>query len=261
MKRTRGPGLSLALLGLLSASWPETSAASAEENGVLLELFTSEGCSSCPPADRQLAQLAAAGAQNGVPLIALEWHVDYWNYLGWSDPFSAASHTRRQQGYAQALAAGRVYTPQLVIDGRFELIGSNEQQTRALIAQAGQNANQKARLGLTLEGEQLRIAIETSPAELSGSELWLALTESELVTAVLRGENAGQRLRHGPVVRRMSKLATVQKLPFQLTVPLGMSAGQSWRRQNLRAVVILQRTEPGLARVLGAAQLALSPTK
>lgn len=253
----RGKQTLLALLACLGAG---PSLAHAEQNGVLLELFTSEGCSSCPPADRQLAQLAAGGAQDGAKLIALEWHVDYWNYLGWADPFSAASYTARQQGYAQALAAagGRVYTPQLVIDGRFELIGSNGQRAREVIAQQAQsaNANKKARLTLAQKGEQLSIAI-APPAEgaVQPGELWLAVTESGLTTAVLRGENAGQKLAHGPVVRAMRKLANVQTIPFQTTVQLELKPG--WRVQNLHAVALLQQPGAG-GPVLGAAELQLA---
>jgi hypothetical protein len=249
----------------------------AKEHGVLLELFTSEGCSSCPPADKLLARWSEQGQVDGIPVIGLEWHVDYWNYLGWSDPFSSESFTKRQEEYARALASGRVYTPQLVIAGRAETVGASESRARLLIAEishsspSGQAASSSpVRIELGRNGDNLLISVQKGlptgeqnrGKEEGGSELWLVLTETGLHTSVPRGENAGQTLAHGPVVRYARKLgalpATFPRTPFQTTAPLLID--KHWRREMLSAVVFLQALSnhgiPGS--ILAATALPLS---
>ncbi len=218
---------------------------------VLLELFTSEGCSSCPPADALLARLAAKGPSGGVAVIALEWHVDYWNYLGWADPFSAASSTERQEQYGRTLGSGRVYTPQLVIDGRAETVGSSEGRARALIEQAG--AQKKASLVLQRHGDSLSLSVKDVPASGAGVELFLAITEEGLFTAVPRGENAGRTLPHGPVVRSLRKLQRLQADSLELTTELTLDS--HWKREKLHAVAFLQRV--GSGEIVGATQIGL----
>lgn len=221
---------------------------------VLLELFTSEGCSSCPPADRLLMRFVRDGKIDGVPVIGLEWHVDYWNYIGWKDPFSAAKNSQRQESYARAISGDRNYTPQLVIDGSSETLGSNETQVRALVNRASQPANAKAQLALSRHDNQLEIVVSDAPAD-GSAELWLAITERELVTSVLRGENAGQKLAHGPVVRALRKLGKVDRAPFRTTSELAIERG--WKRENLSAVAFVQRTNS--LQILGANELPLAP--
>jgi hypothetical protein len=231
----------------------------AEPPVALVELFTSEGCSSCPPADELLARLAAQGQVDGVQVIGLEWHVDYWNYLGWRDPFSSAAATERQRDYASLLAAGRTYTPQLVVDGQRQAVGSNQGQVLALIRESA--LGPKRPISLALQGDRLTISVAAPPAgkpspatDSPPSELWLALTESELRTAVARGENSGQTLRHGPIVRQLRRLTPPKSAAYELTAELTVAAG--WQRAALRAVVFLKR--PGDGAVVGAAQLSLS---
>src|SRR5712671_6744076 len=114
---------------------------------VVVELFTSEGCSSCPPADALLARLAEEQLAGNLQLIALEEHVDYWNNLGWMDPFSSRDWTSRQYGYAGALGNGNPYTPQMVVDGRVEFVGSHGQKARQAILEAAG----KTKIPVTLE--------------------------------------------------------------------------------------------------------------
>src|SRR6266404_6173799 len=113
---------------------------------VVVELFTSEGCSSCPPADALLARLAEEPLDGNVQLIALEEHVDYWNDLGWADPFSSRDWTSRQNVYSGALGNGNPYTPQMVVDGRVEFVGSNTQKARQAILEAAGNSTIPATL-------------------------------------------------------------------------------------------------------------------
>jgi hypothetical protein len=193
-------------------------------------------------------------------VIALEWHVDYWNYLGWADPFSSAASSERQSRYAAALSAGRVYTPQLVVDGRYECLGSSGPKVHALLARSAQDGGpeRKVRIQLARDPDpraaRIQVVIpEPPPGSGRDAELWLVLAESGLVTEVPRGENAGKRLAHGPVVRSLRRIGALTAAPLRLVAELALQPG--WQAKNLRAVVLLQRPGPG--EILGAAQLAL----
>jgi hypothetical protein len=171
----------------------------------LLELFTSQGCSSCPPADALLAELVAE--QQGRPVYALSFHVDYWNRLGWQDPYSDALYSARQRTYARHLPEGRVYTPQLVINGRRGLVGSRAREVRAALDEALANP---ARTGIVLEAGEGAGATRRYTYQLSGRtadlHLYIALAEKEAVNEVLRGENRGRELRHVQVVRQFFRI-------------------------------------------------------
>jgi hypothetical protein len=168
---------------------------------VVVELFTSQGCSSCPPADRYLSEIATAGAVDGRPVVALAYHVDYWNDLGWADPFSRAAWSARQGRYGHALGAGRVYTPELVVAGAADAVGSSRGRVRALIAHAPAQRAITARA--RRDGARLHVTA-TAPA---GADVWVALWEDGLVTQVPRGENAGARLVSDRIVRRLVRVA------------------------------------------------------
>jgi hypothetical protein len=219
---------------------------------VLVELFTSEGCSSCPPADLLLGSLEKEQPE----VIALSEHVDYWNRLGWADPFSSADFTRRQQRYAQLFRLDGVYTPQMVVDGRVEFVGSDAGRARASIAAAAKAPKAKVSLEVsqtTPAAFRLRIRVERLPQP-AEAELLLIITESNLQTNVPRGENRGRLLRHTAVVRRLTVLGKVSNegLLTEADAPLD----PSWNRANLRAVVLVQAR--GQGPVLGAASAILS---
>ena len=173
----------------------EGSSASANPQ-VVVELFSSEGCSSCPPADEVLRDLAR---EPGV--LALEMHVDYWNDLGWADPFSSRAFTDRQRAYASHLARSGVYTPQAVVDGQDELVGSDARKLRALVAEARKKPHPEVRL--LREGETL--TFETASRK-DGARVVLVTRESGLATRVPRGENAGKTLVHAPIARSLEPL-------------------------------------------------------
>lgn len=221
---------------------------------VVVELFTSQGCSSCPAADRLLAVLAADGL-DGVPVLPLAFHVDYWNYIGWTDPFSAGEWSRRQRRYAARLA-GEVYTPQLVVGGRAAGVGSDSREVRRLIAGA---ADRPAGASVDLRpggaaAPSVALEVTLDRAAGGGADLLLAVFESGLTTEVRSGENARRTLRNDYVVRRLRPLARLAPGDtLRLDVPLDLDP--AWRRDRLGVVVFVQGVES--LEILGAGSIRL----
>ena len=229
---------------------------------VIVELFTSEGCSSCPPADALLARLEKTQPVEGALVIPLAMHVDYWNYLGWADPFSSQAFSERQGEYARAYGRDGVYTPQMIVDGVKEFPGGNGTAALEAVARAAREPKAEVRItraeGQTQEGVRLSVHIEHLPALTEGDAAYvlLAVTEGGLSTDVARGENSGRRLSHVGVVRRLTTvggLAAARGGAFDAEAVVTVEKG--WRRENLRAVVFAQ--ERGTRRVLAAGSLKL----
>jgi hypothetical protein len=173
----------------------------------VVELFTSEGCSSCPPADRVLARLTSRAASESLPVYTLSFHVDYWNYLGWRDRFSSSDYSERQRGYASINPRGGTYTPQAVVNGQAECVGSDASQIDSLVTTALQR---QSRTGIELTARRAEGAIEVSyrvSGDTAGRVLNLALLEPRAESAVKSGENAGERLAHVNVVRAFTSHA------------------------------------------------------
>ncbi|MBS2030266.1 MAG: DUF1223 domain-containing protein [Deltaproteobacteria bacterium] len=217
---------------------------------VIVELFSSEGCSSCPDADAALAALDREQPVPGAQVLALELHVDYWNQLGWKDPFSNAAYAERQGAYAEAMGKNGVYTPQAVIDGADELVGSRASALRSAIAKAASRPS--AHVALVRSADALDVRVDALPAGAdANSEVWLAVTERGLATDVPRGENAGRHLAHAPVVRALTQLGALENGAFhanvKATLPTGVKAA------NARFVVFVQERKS--RHILGAAQL------
>lgn len=168
----------------------------------VVELFTSEGCSSCPPADDVLRDVAKEASERGRRVYPLAFHVDYWNDLGWPDPYSSTSATARQHAYARALGERGVYTPEMVVNGRDAFVGSNRTHARDSIDAALSKGNgSSVELRAKTVGERIVVDFAFAPAPRSGMVLELALVQLEAVTRVAAGENAGRTLRHANVVR------------------------------------------------------------
>jgi hypothetical protein len=230
---------------------------------VVVELFTSEGCSSCPPADALLARLEAQQPIPNAQVVALEEHVDYWNSQGWTDPFSDREWTLRQQDYAATLKNQNPYTPQVVVDGHTELVGSREGQAREAIEASA--AQPKAHLSLSITPsakvriQQATVSIDRIPAIQHGdkSEVWLAITESGLHSTVNAGENAGSDLHHASVVRSLHKIASIDenRTSYSGTTPVHLDS--SWKRQNVRVVVFVQ--EKKSHQIVGAMAVRIEP--
>ena len=224
---------------------------------VIVELFTSEGCSSCPPADHLLARLEQTQPVPGVQVIAVEEHVDYWNRLGWKDPFSSPQYRARQNDYALAFHSDDIYTPQMVVNGVVEFVGSDARRAFHEIRAAAQVETTQIDLSLTpnshdpdLMDLSLRFSNPHS-TKLNTSDVYLAITESNLSTDVQRGENAGHTLHHSDVVRSFGVIGRID--------PQGANGGQlistlrlpeEWNRENLHAVVFVQERQS--LRITGA---------
>jgi hypothetical protein len=249
----------IVLAALLVSRVPDAAAAQAGQDStksatpVLVELFTAEGCSSCPPADKLLALINERQPVSGAQAIILEEHVDYWNDLGWRDPFASSSATERQHDYAKTLNA-EVYTPQMVVDGRTAILGSDGRAAQGAIAKAA--ATQKAELDLTWVGATSTMGgpklLRVQVGKLSGgdngapaknAEVFLAITEDHLHSDVRRGENAGRALEHDGVVRKLSSLGKANGSgEFSFDAQSGVKLAPDWKRENTHVVVFVQDT-------------------
>lgn len=212
---------------------------------MVAELFTSEGCSSCPPADRLLARLAANGSVDGVPLLALSYHVDYWDRLGWADPFGSPVFTARQRAYAATLD-GRVYTPQLIVGGDRGFVGSRERDARDAIVEAGRETPEATvALSATVEDRTVRLRYAVESALPPESRVHLLLVQRTGTSKVRRGENRGRELAHVHIVRAVDT-REVGSGTARLMLPDGLHAAD---------VFVAALVQPGrVGRVLGAAQ-------
>lgn len=199
----------------------------------VLELFTSEGCSSCPPADRLLPQLAQLDSN----VFPLSFHVDYWNRLGWTDPFSNEDYTERQRNYVQQLHLESAYTPQLVVNGEYEMVGSDRNEAVSAIHKALQ---EKAPVQLTvadvnLNNDQLGFTVHTA-GDIANTNIVAALVQRSATMDVKAGENRGAQLSHTNVVRTMLMKKVAANDSFQLSVPAGLTG-------NWQLIVYAQRTK------------------
>lgn len=212
---------------------------------VLVELFTAEGCSSCPPADVLLAKMLEAQPAAGATLVGLGEHVDYWNQSGWKDRFASAMFTRRQQQYAARSRSDNVYTPEMVVDGGDGFVGTDIDAARHAIERAVTVPHGEIRIDVDPNASDKRkIAVAVDIRSLSGTEddpadLLLAVTEDGLHTDVKRGENQGRSLTHAAVVREMVTVASVTASgsPVRTTVRVD----PSWRRDALKIVAFVQQ--------------------
>lgn len=221
----------LASLFLLSTVLP----APAGERPVVVELFTSEGCSSCPPADALLVDLA-----NRPDVLALSFHVDYWDRLGWKDPSSSPEATARQQQYARLLGIGTVYTPQIVVDGRREAVGSDRAAVERALA-AARHEPSGVPVRLALDHGQARITMGRGSDTASASVVLIGF-DRRRVDTVERGENSGRTLTHVDVVRGIAEVGRFSGGASEIVV------APPWPSERLAAVV-----QAPDGRILGAA--------
>lgn len=210
---------------------------------VVVELFTSQGCSSCPPAEAFLADLAKR-----TDVIALEFHVNYWDYIGWKDPFAKREYTQRQRGYVQTLGGRSLYTPQMVIAGQEHAVGSHRGQVNGYI-KAFSGANPKSpKLVLSKPSKgQLKIDIAGGEADAVYDVIFVTYDKPH-VTEVSRGENEGRKLINANVVRSMEYVAEWRGQALNKVIPVGPKSG------NGGCAVIIQKRNHGA--IVAAARLA-----
>ena len=233
----------LTLLGIAQtqASRPPANAPDSSATPVIVELFTSEGCSSCPPADALLKKLSEEMPVPGAEVIALEEHVDYWDHLGWKDAFSSSTFTERQYEYARKFGNSGVYTPQMIVDGQTEFVGSHSHEAREIIQKAASQPKLIIQFAPTANNETGKVSFDIKISSLSKlpsvkeAELWVAITEKDLHIDVQSGENSGERLQHAAVVRTIRKLDSFQG-PAEHSARANFNLDSSWQRNNLAAV-------------------------
>ena len=217
---------------------------------VVIELFTSEGCSSCPPADADLTRLAKEQPVEGVQIIPLAWHIDYWDRLGWRDPFSTQLATARQYQYKAAFNLDTVYTPQLVVDGSAEMIGGDHKSATDVIAEAAKGKLADVRVSIDPTGAHVDVELANLPAD-EPLQLLVAITEDDLVSHPTRGENARRTLQHSAVVRNAQFIDKVAA--GKTSTPLAIA--KDWNRDHLHVVALVQSTRS--RKIIGAATIAL----
>ena len=222
---------------------------------VLVELFTAEGCSSCPPADEFLGKLDSLQPIHGAQLIVLSEHVDYWDRLGWKDPNSSAAFTDRQTAYERVFKKDAPYTPQIIVDGTSEAVLANLQQFQTILEHAATTPKIPIRIGEpTLSADKagrldVHIECDANP-EKHDADVYVAVALNRVESEVLRGENKGRHLTHVAVVQQLTKVGKLPKgQSFSRDVELKLKPETN--PKGIRLIVFIQESGPG--KVLGAA--------
>ncbi len=232
--------------------------AQGDRTPVVVELFTSEGCSTCPPAEALLIQLETDQPITGAQVIGLEEHVDYWNHDGWVDSYSSPDWTLRQQEYVAKFKGKSPFTPQMIVDGQRQFVGNSARDAQDAIREAAHRA--KTQISITAETPskndagrfEVRVGNVAGIADQKATDVWMAVTEDGLETAVKAGENAGKNLRHAAILRSLHKIGAIPargSSPFVLNQQVKFKS--NWKRENLRIVVFVQQRKT--LRILAAA--------
>ena len=218
---------------------------------ILVELFTSEGCSSCPPADKLLREVDGTEPVAGQLIVGISEHVTYWNSLGWSDPFSSSTYTDRQNAYGARFGLDSVYTPQMVVNGTEQFVGSDRSSLANAIRKE-QNRTSPVDLHIlssSISGGSLTVNFSaTGDASLHGADIFAALADDADQSTVLHGENGGRTLSHVAVARsivRAAKLRAVAQQTVEIALPASSHTASGHH-------LILFAQAPGSGRVLGA---------
>lgn len=245
----------LLLIVLFAGSIVPGRTQSQPQTPVVVELFTSQGCSDCPAADDLLNAMARGQSMN-FNVIPLAFHVTYWDHDGWRDRFSDDRYTQRQQDYQGVFHSASIYTPQAVIDGEYETVGNNPGKVFALIRKAAVETK-PANVEVRLAGDSVTV---TAKSEGKGSpKVWLAITEDDLTTEVKAGENKSRTLRQSGVVREIEPLGKLKDGSLTRTVPLKLR--NDWQHDKLHAVAFVQDSSgkilgAGTAKMVGAVAAA-----
>ncbi len=237
------------LVALALGLAPAALRAGEAEAPVLVELFTSQGCASCPPADEFLGEL-----RNLDDVVALSFHVNYWDYIGWEDPFATEETTQRQRAYGRRLARGQVYTPQIVVDGVTHVVGSNRGAVERSIEMARTDPRPKLDIEVALTADrELRVSLPGAHLEGSAA-VWFARYDSERVTRVRKGENAGRTIRNYNIVRDVRRIGTWNGLPHEIRLPASALLSGEGGRDGCAIIV----QADGHGRVLAVREIMLN---
>jgi hypothetical protein len=231
--------ITLALTAFISKAHTTTEITSNNKGFAVVELFTSEGCSSCPPADAVVAKIEKESTDK--PVYILAFHVDYWNNLGWKDVFSSADYSKRQHQYASWLKLNEVYTPQIVVNGKTEFVGSEEGTLRKAINSGLQN-NAAAQITLSnIKVDQNKATLNyQTQGNISNTVLFIAVVQKSAQTKVARGENGGRTLSHVQIVRSLNSLDLKGSNGAEtITLPKGFDP------QGSELIAFLQNTSTG----------------
>ncbi len=208
---------------------------------VLVELFTSEGCSSCPPADKALAFLEKEQPYIQAEIITLALHVDYWDRLGWRDEFSSPLYSQRQTVYAQKLKLDSTYTPQMIVDGRTQFVGSDLGAAAKAITEAAKSP--KANIEAAFNAENtLKVKISDIPKH-EDATVFLAVAEDNLASNVKLGENAGKNLEHISVVRELKTLGKIEATSVGFEQQSVITLKSEWKKENLKYIIFVQEND------------------
>lgn len=192
----------------------------AQNNPVVIELFTSQGCSSCPAADKNLTEILQQAKREGKEVFGLSFHVDYWNYIGWKDPYSSKEFTSRQRKYGEEMNLRSIYTPQMIVNGRDEFVGSSKDESEKIVANA---FKQKPSYQIAIKDFQVtngvlhvKYSLDKEP---NGEVINMAIVEKEVENYVPRGENSGRKLHHDNVVRSFITNPIKREQELQIKIP------------------------------------------
>jgi hypothetical protein len=232
----------------------EATSVKSSRTATVIELFTSEGCSSCPPADELLLKMAGN-------FIVLGEHVDYWDGDGWKDRYSSPLFSARQQDYGREMRTGNVFTPQVVINGREAALASDSGAVSRAITEASYGSGMRTEIELEITEEgTLKLKVGKLPEGGHKSDVLLAIVEKSLQTEVQAGENAGRTLRHVPVVHSMTRMAELDPAkPGEWGAEARLNLREEWKRENVQVVVLVQDQQN--LRMTGAASIAVGPEK
>ena len=219
---------------------------------VLVELFTSEGCSSCPPADKALIFLQNEQPVPQAEIITLSFHVDYWNYLGWKDEFSSPLFSQRQENYGRKFKISSIYTPQMVVDGQKEFVGNNSGNAVNAVLEAAKL--KKAKVELVLSDNLLKINI-TEISKTENATVFVVIAEDNLASKVKRGENSGQVLEHASVVRELKSVGSVNNSNSTFSAETTLQIQSNWKKENLKIIVFVQENES--RKILGVSRIGI----
>lgn len=244
---------SLFVFGFQNEATAQNSSAAQKKTFVLLELFTSEGCPTCPPADANLASLEREQSFAGTEVVTLALHVDYWNSVSWKDVYSSPLFSRRQKLYEQALKIDQSYTPQMIVDGRFEFTGVNMAKAQKAITDAAKI--NKASIEIAEANEKLKIKIYDVPAHQNAS-IFLAITEDKLTSNRKTGKNPEENPAHTSVVRNLTPIGMLTAAQTNFEMETALQLQPDWKRENLKIVVFIQ--ENTSRKVLGVSRIALN---